>query len=119
MNQLDLLSGAVDPRPVPKRGRVPASSVAAYRSRARDGRITVALTWLSRATEPVTSAELAAMAYEGEGYPTLAAILETRRALSDALKLGLVEQGPSRPCQVSKGKGGRPLQCLTWRVVSR
>lgn len=97
-----------------KRGRVPRSSVLAYRERPRSQRaawVTAALTeWAGRDDMPPTSAELSANLFgERDDLWTL----QVRRGLSDALALGLVEHAGERPCAVS----GRT--CVTWRVVAR
>lgn len=109
--QPDLFTSAPS-RPT-KRVSVPRTSVLAYQERPRDARVTVALLWLSRALLPVTGAELAAMSYTSDGWPSLAQTMTTRRALSDALAQGLVRHAGTRQCSVS----GRV--CLTWSIVTR
>jgi hypothetical protein len=96
-----------------KRGRVTRSSVLAYQERDRRGRVAYVLSWLDArafAGEQPTSAELAAWAYPHDG---LEGLLTARRALSDALALGLVSHAGERTCSVSGRK------CVTWAVRSR
>lgn len=110
--QPDLFSDAVSrPR---KRGHVPRTSVLAYRERPRDARASAVTGALSEYAVPVTSAELALdlCAEDGVRYD-LSRLLATRRGLSDALALGLVEHAGERTCAVSGRK------CVVWRTVAR
>lgn len=93
-----------------KHGRVTATSVEAYRQVDAKGRSRAVLEMVTdwqASGESGTSAELA-------GYwATTDEVLYVRRGLSDLLKLGAVEHGPSRTCRIS-GK-----TCLTWIVKHR
>lgn len=101
-----------------KSGHVPATSVEAYRKLNRSGRSSVVLSWLreyrGRYGGDPTSAELADYVNGSLGVMSIDLhILYVRRGLSDLLKIGAVEHGPSRRCRVS-GK-----TCLTWRLKGR
>lgn len=100
-----------------KRGHVPASSVAAYLERPRDGRVAAVVEWLAACWHHhPTSAELALWRWRDQGHRGPVGtdcLLYVRRGLSEALAAGLVSHAGERKCSVS----GRT--CLTWRVVGR
>jgi hypothetical protein len=97
-----------------KRGHVPKSSVAAYRERPRDKRVSAVVLAFQLVDGPSTSAELTrAMCYEDGVRAELSKLLAVRRGLSDALALGLVSHAGERKCAVSGRK------CVTWMVRSR
>jgi hypothetical protein len=110
MTQADLFTETPTPRQK-KRGHVPRSSVAAYREHDRGGRVDAVVAWLGAQRGPVTSAELAERMALGPA--SLETVLNVRRGLSDAQKLGLVSHSGERKCSISGRK------CVTWAVRSR
>ncbi len=109
MTQPSLLSDLPEWTPR-KRGRVPRTSVDAYRREDRLGRVAAVVEWLSAVGGDRTAAELARS--RGVAVST-DWLLYVRRGLSDAKAKGLVVKGPARKCEV----GG--YMVATWRIAHR
>ena len=114
--QPDLFGAAPDTARPHKAVNVPRTSVLAYQEQKPTERATAVTAWLSACGQVPTSAELAQWRWTTQGHRGdvgLDCLLYTRRGLSDARKLGLVEHAGQRKCAMS----GR--QCVLWRVRTR